>query len=230
MEHLKGTKILSSITPSRLPPHVWACGGKSRHRLLCARGAPPHRRPPGAAPPPRLDPPPHRSPLARPPPRCTLICHFRCRHAVPLCSHRLPCRSRCAALRHTTSVALPPPRCTKDPPWTATTTSPTTSSRRRHRPVLQRYHIDGDGDAWVLTTPRIRGGTGSGGGGPPFQQLQQMSPMQQRLPPSKLTRSTYPEWHKRHCRCNSAVGGAKFHAKPDGVRHHPRTLWGTISN
>jgi hypothetical protein len=45
-----------------------------------------------------------------------------------------------------------------------------------------------------------------------------------------FTQSTYLEWHKRHCRRNSTVGGAKFHAKPDGVRYPPRTLWGTITN
>jgi hypothetical protein len=45
-----------------------------------------------------------------------------------------------------------------------------------------------------------------------------------------FTQSTYPERHKRHCRRHLAVGGAKFHAEPDGVRYHLRTLWGTISN
>jgi hypothetical protein len=45
-----------------------------------------------------------------------------------------------------------------------------------------------------------------------------------------FTQSTYPEQHKRQCRRNSAVGGAKFYAEPDGVRYHLRTLWGTISN
>jgi hypothetical protein len=45
-----------------------------------------------------------------------------------------------------------------------------------------------------------------------------------------FTQSTDPERHKRHCQRNSDVGGAKFHAKPDGVRYHPSTLWGTITN
>jgi hypothetical protein len=44
-----------------------------------------------------------------------------------------------------------------------------------------------------------------------------------------FTQNTYLEEHKCHCRRNLAVGGAKFHAEPDGVRYHPRTLWGTIS-
>jgi hypothetical protein len=45
-----------------------------------------------------------------------------------------------------------------------------------------------------------------------------------------FTQNTYLEEHKCHCRRNLAVGGAKFHAEPDGVRYHLRTLWGTISN
>jgi hypothetical protein len=45
-----------------------------------------------------------------------------------------------------------------------------------------------------------------------------------------FTQSTYPDEFKRHCRRNPGIGGAKFSAESDGVRYHPRMLWGTLSN
>jgi hypothetical protein len=63
------------------------------------------------------------------------------------------------------------------------------------------------------------------------QQLQQMSPMQPKLRPSKPCSPKVPTQNDINAIVrNSAVGRAKFHAEPDGVRYHPRTLWGTISN
>jgi hypothetical protein len=45
-----------------------------------------------------------------------------------------------------------------------------------------------------------------------------------------FTQSTYLDEFKWHYRRNPMVGGAKFSAESNGVRYHPRMLWGTLSN